>query len=107
MSERRLLKAYGDREGDGMVQLSFTLAVLPSDRAREAAKRFAEAHGLRDPLVTAMEQCATEHTYFVVYGHSQHAVDLSAIHIEELGARPLTRDEIDAKARPLGRKIVV
>jgi beta-lysine 5,6-aminomutase beta subunit len=90
-----------------MVQLSFTLAVLPSDRAREAAKRFAEAHGLRDPLVTAMEQCAESHTYFIVYGHSQHSVDLAAIHVEELGARPLTHDEIDAKAKPLGRKIVV
>ncbi len=90
-----------------MVQLSFTLAILPSDRAREAAKRFAEAHGLRDPLVTTMEQCAKEHTYFVVYGHSQHTVDLSTIHVEELHARPLTHDEIEARAKPLGRKIVV
>jgi beta-lysine 5,6-aminomutase beta subunit len=54
-----------------------------------------------------MEQCAREHTYFVVYGHSQHSVDLSTIHVEELSARPLTRDEILAKAKPLGRKIVV
>src|SRR5262249_25578041 len=107
MVEKKLLRAYGDREGDGMVQLSFTLAVLPSDRAREAAKRFAETHGLRDPLVTAMEQCGKEHTYFVVYGHSAHTVDLSTIHVEELSARPLTHDEIDAKAKPLGRKIVV
>jgi beta-lysine 5,6-aminomutase beta subunit len=58
MTEPKLLRAYGDREGDGMVQLSFTLAVDPGDRAREAAKRFAEAHGLKDPLVTAMEQAA-------------------------------------------------
>jgi beta-lysine 5,6-aminomutase beta subunit len=106
-ADRKLLRAYGDREGDGMVQLSFTLEVLPSDRAREAAKRFAEAHGLRDPLVTAMEQCAKEHTYFVVYGHSPVTVDLSTIHVEELSARPLTRDEIVAKAKALGRKIVV
>src|SRR3954451_4519971 len=107
MTEKKLLRAYGDREGDGMVQMSFTLAVTPSDRAREAAKRFAEAHGLRDPIVSAMEQCAKEHTYFVVYGHSQHSVDWSAIHVEELAARPLTREEIEAKAKKLGRKIVV
>lgn len=107
MSEKKLLRAYGDRQGDGMVQMSFTLEILPGDRAREAAKRFAEAHGLRDPLVTAMEQCAKEHTYFVVYGHSQHAVDLSTIHVEELSAQPLKHDEIDAQAKRLGRKIVV
>ncbi len=107
MSEHNVLRAYGDREGDGMVQMSFTLSVLPGDRAREAAKRFAEAHGLRDPLVTTMEQCSREHTYFVVYGHSPHTVDLSAIHVEELAAQPLGRDEIEQKAKKLGRKIVV
>jgi beta-lysine 5,6-aminomutase beta subunit len=107
MAQQKLLRAYGDREGDGMVELSFTLAVLPGDRAREAAKRFAEAHGIFDPLVTAMEQCAKEHTYFVVYGHSRHSVDIEAIQVEELAARPLTHDEIDTKAKALGRKIVV
>ncbi|XYI01715.1 OAM dimerization domain-containing protein [Sorangium sp. So ce1128] len=107
MTQRNILRAYGDREGDGMVQMSFTLRVLPGDRAREAAKRFAEAHGLREPLVTAMEQASREHTYFVVYGHSQHGVDISDIEVEELAAQPLTRDQIEAQARKLGRKIVV
>ncbi|WP_437681238.1 OAM dimerization domain-containing protein [Sorangium sp. So ce131] len=107
MTPRNLLRAYGDREGDGMVQMSFTLRVLPGDRAREAAKRFAEAHGLREPLVTAMEQASREHTYFVVYGHSQHGVDVSDIEVEELAAQPLTRDDIEAQAKKLGRKIVV
>jgi beta-lysine 5,6-aminomutase beta subunit len=103
----RHVRAYGDREGDGMVQMSFTLAVLPGDRAREAGKRFAEAHGLRDPLVTAMEQCSQQHTYFVVYGHSAAAVDLDAIDVTELSAKPLGRDEIEAMGKELGRKFVV
>jgi beta-lysine 5,6-aminomutase beta subunit len=107
MGEQKLLRAYGDRESDGMVQMSFTLAVLPGDRAREAAKRFAEAHGLTDPLITTMEQCAREYTYFVAYGRSPHTVDLSAIHVEELAAQPLTREEIEAKGKTIGRKIVV
>ncbi|WP_437960046.1 OAM dimerization domain-containing protein [Sorangium sp. So ce119] len=107
MTQRNILRAYGDREGDGMVQMSFTLRVLPGDRAREAAKRFAEAHGLREPLVTAMEQASREHTYFVVYGHSQHGVDISDIEVQELAAQPLTRDQIEAQAKKLGRKIVV
>src|SRR3569832_1933813 len=99
MTGRKLLRAYGDREGDGKVQMSFTLAVTPSDRAREAAKRFAEAHGLRDPLETAKEQCAKEHTYFVVYGHTPHADDHTTIHVEELAAQPLSREEIEAHAK--------
>ena len=107
MAENKLLRAYGDREGDGMVQMSFTLQILPGDRAREAAKRFAEAHGLREPIISAMEQCAREYTYFVAYGRSPHSVDLADIHVEELAAQPLTREEIEATAKKLGRKIVV
>ena len=101
------LRAYGDREGDGMVQLSFVLQLPPSARAREAAKQFAEAHGIQDPIVATMEAAAEGFSFFVVYGHSKHSVDLSAIHVEELSARPLGHDEIEALARPLGRKIVV
>jgi beta-lysine 5,6-aminomutase beta subunit len=107
MRESHILRAYGDREGDGMVQMTFTLALLPGDRAREAAKRFAEAHGLADPLVTAMEQVSPEHSYFVVYGRSKHAVDVGAIHVEELAHAPLDRDGIEALGKALGRKVVV
>ena len=89
------------------MQLSFTLAILPGDRAREAAKRFAEAHGLLNPLVVTMEQASPEHSYFVAYGHSQHSVDVDAIHVEELSAKELSREDIEASAKKLGRKIVV
>jgi beta-lysine 5,6-aminomutase beta subunit len=101
------LRAYGDREGDGMVQMTFTLAVLPGDRAKEAAKRFAESHGLREPLITAMEQCSQQHTYFVAYGHSDHRVDLDAIDVAELPQKEVSREDIEAIGKHLGRKIVV
>lgn len=90
-----------------MVQMSFTLALDPGDRAREAAKRFAASHGLREPIVSAMEQAARGYTYFVVYGHSIHSVDIAAIHVEEISAQPLTRDEIESRAKAFGRKLIV
>lgn len=101
------LRAYGDREGDGMVQMTFTLAVLPGDRAKEAARRFAESHGLREPLITAMEQCSQQHTYFVVYGHSDHRVDLDAIDVKELPQKETSREDVEKIGKKLGRKIVV
>jgi beta-lysine 5,6-aminomutase beta subunit len=36
-----------------------------------------------------------------------HTVDLAAIHVEEIAAQPLSRDEIESRAKKLGRKIVV
>ncbi len=101
------LRAYGDRHGDGMVQMSFTLELSPSVRAKEAAKRFAEHHGLSEPLVTTMEECAKGYSFFVVYGHSKHSVDVDAIDVVELESPILERAEIEERGKKLGRKIVV
>jgi len=107
-SSTKPLRAYGDRDGDGMVQLSFTLQVPPGARAREAAKRFAETHGLVDPLVATMEECAEGFSFFVVYGHSMHSVDVAGIEIPETRTEALPREEIEHRiATRLGRKVVV
>ena len=108
MTEPHLLRAYGDRQGDGMVQMSFVLPIPPSARAREAAKRFAEMHGLSEPLVSAMEEAAPGFTYFVAYGHSKHAVDERTIDVPEVTQEALTRDEIEQRIKTrLGRPILV
>jgi beta-lysine 5,6-aminomutase beta subunit len=102
------LRAYGDRDGDGMVQMSFVLGLPPSARAREAAKRFAELHGLREPIVATMESCAEGSSFFVVYGHSRHEIDPGTIDVAEIRAESLSREEIEHRiAARLGRKIVV
>jgi beta-lysine 5,6-aminomutase beta subunit len=102
------MRAYGDRDGDGMVQMSFTLKLAPSGRAREAAKRLAEAHGLREPIVATMEECAEGFSFFVVYGRSRHDVDVSAIDVPEVRTEELSREEIERQiASRLGRKIVI
>jgi beta-lysine 5,6-aminomutase beta subunit len=107
-TDRPPLRAYGDRQGDGMVQLSFVLELAPGARAREAAKRFAEMHGLREPIVATMEECADGFSFFVVYGHSQHAVDPWSIEVAEVSTEALTREAIEQRiASKLGRKLVV
>ncbi len=107
-TDPKLLRAYGDREGDGMVQMSFVLPLPPSPKAREAAHRFAELHGLFEPLVTAMEEVSEGCSYFVVYGHSEHCVDASRLQVSEVKTSVLTHEELDARvAKRLGRKIVV
>ena len=91
-----------------MVQVSFVLPVPPSPRAREAAKRFAEMHGLKEPLVATMESCAEGYSYFVVYGHSKHAIDIAGIEVPEIRTEALSREDIENRIHArLGRKIVV
>jgi beta-lysine 5,6-aminomutase beta subunit len=104
----KLRRAYGDRAGDGMVQMSFVLELAPSGKAREAAKRFAEAHGLADPLVATMEECAEGFSFFVVYGRSSHTVDVGAIDVPEVTTGEASREDLEARIMArLGRKVVV
>jgi beta-lysine 5,6-aminomutase beta subunit len=102
------VRPYGDKKGDGAVQVSFTLPVAKSAAATEAAKRYVAQMGIREPYVTLAEPIAPTFTYFVVYGRATHDVDLSGITAEEAPAAALGREEIDAElARRFGRRIVV
>lgn len=107
MARRNLIRAYGDRQGDGMVQLSFVLPVDPSEHSREMAKHFAELHGLKEPLVATMESAAPGHAYFVVYGRSVHGVDPAEVEAPEVSTADYSHQEIEELAASLGRKIVV
>jgi beta-lysine 5,6-aminomutase beta subunit len=103
-----LVRPYGDRRDDGVVQLSFVLPVVAGDRAREAATQVARKMGLSGIHVAAMEQAAEGYTFFVVYGRTDAAVDLAAIDVPEVKVRKLGFDDLNALVtRALGRRIVV
>ncbi len=102
------IRAYGDRMGDGALQLSFTLPVPASGRAKEAARRFAEAHGLRHVLVAAMEKAGDDFTFFVVYGRSDVSLDFAEIEVPEVTVPEWTPKEVNAQVKEkLGRRVVV
>jgi len=108
VSGPRLVRPYGDKKGDGAVQVSFTLPIPRSAVATEAAKRYVVQMGLREPYVTLAEAIAPGFTYFVVYGRSTHDVDISSITADEAPAAVLSREEIDAAiAGRFGRRLVV
>jgi beta-lysine 5,6-aminomutase beta subunit len=103
-----MVRPYGDRRDDGVVQLSFVLPVEPGDRAREAATQVARKMGIEGVHVAAMEKAAEGYTFFVVYGRTEAAVDLSAIEVPEVKVTRRGFDDLNALAsRELGRRIVV
>jgi beta-lysine 5,6-aminomutase beta subunit len=106
--ERRLVRPYGDRRDDGVVQLSFVLPVVAGERAREAAAEVARRLGLEGVHVSAMERAADGYTFFVVYGRTAVAVDLDALDVPEVVTRKKGFDELnELVAREVGRRIVV
>jgi beta-lysine 5,6-aminomutase beta subunit len=107
-SPGQVVRPYGDRRDDGLVQLSFVLPVPAGERAREAAAQLARRMGMEQVHVAHMEAAAERYTFFVVYGRTAVAVDWSKIDVPEVVARKKGFDELNAWAlREAGRRIVV
>ena len=106
--EKDLIRPYGDRKDDGVIQLSFVLPVPCSEKAKEAAATVAKKLGLSHVLVSAMEKAGESYSFFVVYGRTHMQLDYNAIEVPEVVHRKHGFDELnEAIRRDLGRRIVV
>lgn len=104
----QMVRPYGDRQDDGVVQMSFILPVPAGERAREAAKEVARKIGMEQVHVAAMEPAADRYTFFVVYGRTSVAVDYGSLPVPEVVVRKKGFDDLNAYAlREVGRRIVV
>ncbi len=108
MPNSKNIMAYGDAVDDGAIQLSFTLPVDAGPLARAAAVALAEKMGLEQVEVVHMAQQGTGFSFFVVYGHSRHNVDLSFLQVAEVEIEEMSFYEInDYIQEYIGRKINV
>jgi beta-lysine 5,6-aminomutase beta subunit len=104
----QVVRPYGDRCDDGVVQLSFVLPVPAGERAREAAAEVARKMGMDQVHVAAMEPAADRYTFFVVYGRTSVSVDYGKLSVPEVVVRKKGFDELNAYAlQEVGRRIVV
>ncbi len=102
------IKPYGDTLNDGAVQLSFTLPVKHGAKANEAARLYVHKLGFKTCDIVHSEPLSDEFTFFVAYGKSDHSIDYSTVHVEEVQADFMTMDEINAFIKEkLGRKVTI
>jgi len=107
-SDKQLIRPYGDRRDDGVVQLSFTLPVPLSEKAKEAAAQLARKMGFTDVKVAAAEPAADHYTFFIVYAHTPQSIDYGAIDVPEVVVKKLGFDALNALIeQQIGRRLVV
>jgi beta-lysine 5,6-aminomutase beta subunit len=108
MTEKTIIRPYGDTTGDGMVQMSFTLPV-PHDKVSEgAALQLAAKMGMEPALLVHAKAMGPDYSFFIVYGQVNHLVDLSAVRVVEREFPLLSAKEVNAAIkRRLRRKLVV
>jgi beta-lysine 5,6-aminomutase beta subunit len=103
----QLIRPYGDRRDDGVIQLSFTLPVPASEKAKEAAAVFCRKLGLTEVKVAAMERAADAYTFFIVYARAPVVLDYAAIDVPEVVIRKLSFDALNALIEVEVRRRVV
>jgi beta-lysine 5,6-aminomutase beta subunit len=105
---KHIIRPYGDRRDDGVVQLSFTLPVALSEKAKEAAAQFVKKMGFSDVKVAAAERAADQYTFFIVYARSGMYIDYSEIDVPEVIVKKMGFDDLNALIKEkVGRPIVV
>lgn len=105
---KHIIRPYGDRKDDGVMQVSFVLPVPASEKAKEAARRLMQKQGYQDVLVAHMERVGDGYTLFVAYGKTQLFLDYDSIEVPEVKLHKLGFDGLnEAIEKDLGRKIVV
>jgi beta-lysine 5,6-aminomutase beta subunit len=108
VSEKKIIRPYGDTTGDGMVQMSFTLPVPHDKRAEGAALQLAAKMGVDPAMVVHAKQIGDGFTFFVIYGRANHLVDLSAVQVVERDYPLLSTKEVNALIKQkLRRKLSV
>jgi beta-lysine 5,6-aminomutase beta subunit len=103
-----LVKPYGDATDDGLIQVSFTLPLASSERARQAALEFARKMDLDRPQVVHMKAMGPDFTFFIVYGATRHAVDPDELEVPEREFPVMSYQEVNRVLREsLKRQLVV
>lgn len=89
------IRPYGDTLNDGKVQLSFSLPIPCNALGEEAAKKIALQMGIHNPSVVHATPLSDQFSYYIVYGTSEHQIDVSTVHINEVESKSMSKEEIE------------
>ncbi len=90
------IRPYGDTENDGKVQMSFSLPISLSAAGEEAAKMIALQMGIHDPAVVHAETLSEHFSFYIVYGRSEHQIDMNSIHVVEVNKKVMSKEEVES-----------
>lgn len=103
-----LIKPYGDTLNDGIVQLSFTLPVENSARAKKAAETYISKLNFDHISVASAKKVGDNFTCFVAYARAKPSIDYSVVKASEVKTKKMSFYEInDLIKTKLNRPLIV
>jgi len=108
MENDPVIRPFGDTRNDGAIQLSFTLPIAHSERARAAARALCTSMNLTQTNVVHMERLDDRSTFFIVYGRTSASVDLDQLVTAEPEIQEMSIEHVNKTIlTKLSRKAVV
>lgn len=105
---KEFIKPYGDTLNDGYMQLSFTLPVENSARAKRAAEVYLSQLNFEDVSVVHAKKIADNFTYFVAFAKAKPTINYEKIQATEVELTHLDFYQInDLIKKELNRKIAI
>ncbi|MBU0991337.1 MAG: cobalamin-dependent protein [Proteobacteria bacterium] len=105
--KHQMIKPYGDTLNDGIVQLSFTLPVEYSEKAKKAAELYASQLNLENIVVAHASRIADNFTFFIIYASAVPMLDYTSVVSTEVKVPHMKIHQINRLIRDkLKRKIV-
>ena len=92
---KEMIRPYGDTLNDGKVQLSFSLPIPCNQKGEEAAKAFAIKMGIFDPAVVHSAPMGDDFSFYIIYGTTNHQVDLNDVKVVEVDSKVRSKEEIE------------
>lgn len=89
------IRPYGDTENDGKIQLSFSLPISLSALGEEVAKKIALQMGIHDPAVVHAEALSDSFSFYIVYGRSEHQIDINSLNVVEVDHKVMSKEEVE------------
>ena len=90
------VRPYGDREGDGKMQVSFALPMTAGPLAKEAARGLLSAQGYDEVAVASVEPIDAAHAFVIAYVRTNLSVDPKALKVPVVDVPDLDFFEINA-----------
>lgn len=97
--KKELIKPYGDRLNDGMVQLSFTLPIEYGAKAVKAAEEYVAKLSFKDINIAHASKIADNFTYFVVFAVAKPSLDFSSVSVREIKIEKMDFYEINKRIK--------
>ncbi len=108
MTKHKLLRPYGDTEGDGKMQLSFSLRAPADAWGKEAARLLLKQMGFDDIEICGMRDLREGFTHFIAYASTSAGVESARIKVKVVETPVMDMEQTDEYIREyLGRTVTV